>query len=52
MLDVPIFYLVHPDNSPHISSSRARAFLISSNSVLDLGTPRRDRIEGASELTK
>lgn len=44
-LDVPAYYLVHPDGSRYAASSSARAFRFFGGNLSDLGEPRQDRLQ-------
>ena len=44
-LDVPAYYLVHPDGSRYSASSAARAFRFYGGNLSDLGEPRQDRLQ-------
>jgi len=43
-VDVNTIFLTQPDGSPYVAGSSARAFLFHGDAMMDLGTPRRDRV--------
>jgi len=43
-VDVNTIFLTLPDGSPYVAGSSARAFLFHDDAMVDLGTPRRDRV--------
>ncbi|MEM7131461.1 MAG: FG-GAP-like repeat-containing protein [Chloroflexota bacterium] len=42
---VPTFFLLNPEGGPYIAGSGSRAFLFQDDTLIDLGAPRRDRIQ-------